>query len=267
MLGFFHPEPDLLVPAQAQPGIAKRTFPHVAVVKSDDYVIVIAKPGDTLQSLAQQFLGDPSQYWIIADFNDLRAVVPGQEVVIPLKTKNSIGVYANGYQMVPILSYHRFGSRKSKLVVTPEAFDAQMAYLKAHDYRVIPLTDLIAFIQGRKPIPHRALVITIDDGHKSAYTIAYPLLRKYGFPATLFVYTDFIGSHEGLSWQEMQEMVASNLIDIQPHSKTHTNLGLQKPTESNASLCTEGGEGDSLTLQTDSTTPQTADAYLRLPLW
>ena len=117
--------------------------------------------------------------------------------------------------------------------MTPEAFDAQMAYLKAHDYRVIPLTDLIAFIQGRKPIPHRALVITIDDGHKSAYTIAYPILRKYGFPATLFVYTDFIGSHEGLSWQEMQEMVASNLIDIQPHSKTHTNLGLQKPTESN----------------------------------
>ena len=103
--GIFHPEPDLLVPAQLQPGIAKRTFPHVAVVKSDDYVIVIAKPGDTLQSLAQQFLGDPSQYWIIADFNDLRAVVPGQEVVIPLKTKNSIGVYANGYQMVPILSY------------------------------------------------------------------------------------------------------------------------------------------------------------------
>lgn len=222
------PKSDLPQPA---PDV---TTSDADVIKTDEYVIVIAKPEDTLRSLAQRFLGDAAQYWVIADFNDLRQLTPGQEVVVPLKVENPLGVYADGYQTVQILSYHGFGPRKSKLILTPEAFNAQMAYLKAQDYRVIPLTELIAFIQGHKPLPRRAVVITIDDGFKSAYTIAYPVLQKYDFPATLFVYSDFIGSARGLSWQEMREMVASRLIDVQPHSKSHTNLGLRKPTEDGA---------------------------------
>lgn len=158
--GLFRPTPD---------------FPSgVAFVKTDDYVIVIAKPADTLHTLAQRFLGNAAKYWMIADFNNIRQLAPGREVVIPLKAKNPIGIYINGYQTVPILSYHRFGSRASKLVVTPTAFDAQVAYLQAHDYRVIPLIDLHAFIQGQAPLPRRAVVMTIDDGFKSIYTIAYP---------------------------------------------------------------------------------------------
>ena len=207
---------------------------HVDVVRSDEYVIVLAQPGDTWHSLAHQFLGDPAHYWRIADFNDLKELVPGQEVVIPLKPRNPLGVYADGYQMVPILAYHRFGPQKSHLTVTPEAFDAQMAYLKAHDYRVMPLTALLAFLQGRTPVPRRAVVITLDDGYKSAYTMAYPILQKYGFPATVFIYSDLIGTSTGLSWQDMRAMVASHLIDIQPHSKTHTTLGPKQPTEPHA---------------------------------
>jgi peptidoglycan/xylan/chitin deacetylase (PgdA/CDA1 family) len=79
-----------------------------------------------------------------------------------------------------------------------------------------------------------SLVITIDDGFKSVYTMAYPILQKYGLPATLFVYSDFIGGSQGLNWQEIRDMVASNLIDIQPHSKSHTNLGFKKPSEDDA---------------------------------
>jgi peptidoglycan/xylan/chitin deacetylase (PgdA/CDA1 family) len=233
-VGTLHPKSDLLLPPLPMPDVTKSAPPEAEVVKTDEYVIVIAKPGDTLRSLAQRFLGDAAQYWLIADFNDFKQLTPGQEVVIPLKATNPLGVYASGYQTVPILSYHRFEPDKSRLVVTPQAFAAQMAYLKAHDYRVIPLTDLIDFLQGHKPLPRRAVVITIDDGFKSAYTIAYPILQHYGFPATIFVYSDFIGSAGGLSWQEMRDMVASHLIDIQPHSKSHMNLGLIEPTEDDA---------------------------------
>ncbi len=210
-------------------------FPSGAeFIKTDDYVIVIAKPADTLHTLAQRFLGDAAKYWVIADFNDITQLMPGREVVIPLKANNPIGVSANGYQTVPILTYHRFGPRADKLVVTPAAFEAQMAYLKAQDYRVIPLIDLLAFIRGQAPLPRRAVVITIDDGFKSVYTIAYPILQKYSLPATLFVYSDFIGGGRGLNWQEIRDMVASNLIDIQPHSKSHTNLGFKAPSEDDA---------------------------------
>jgi len=68
------------------------------------------------------------------------------------------------------------------------------------------------------------VAITIDDGYASTYKYAFPLLRQHGFAATVFVYTDFIGAKDALTWAQMREMVASGLIDIQAHSKTHANL-------------------------------------------
>jgi peptidoglycan/xylan/chitin deacetylase (PgdA/CDA1 family) len=65
--------------------------------------------------------------------------------------------------------------------------------------------------------------VTIDDGHRSIYRIAFPLLKEFGYPATLFVYSDYI-DHGGLRWQELDEMVESGLITVQSHSKTHDNL-------------------------------------------
>jgi len=67
-------------------------------------------------------------------------------------------------------------------------------------------------------------VITIDDGYESVYRVALPLLRKYGFHATLFVYTDFIGASDAVNWGQLQEMEATGLVDVQAHSKTHHNL-------------------------------------------
>ncbi|HSM78064.1 MAG TPA: polysaccharide deacetylase family protein, partial [Bryobacteraceae bacterium] len=58
-----------------------------------------------------------------------------------------------------------------------------------------------------------------------------PLLKRYGFPATVFLYTDFLGSREGLHWAQIKEMADSGLIDFQPHSKTHSNLVIRLPGE------------------------------------
>ena len=109
-------------------------------------------------------------------------------------------MYADGYQTVPILTYHRIGPAREPMVLTAEAFEAQLEYLKRNDYRVIRLGDLPDFLAGRRALPRRAVVITFDDGHVSSYEYAYPLLVKYGFPATYFLYTDFLGAKEGLSW-------------------------------------------------------------------
>jgi peptidoglycan/xylan/chitin deacetylase (PgdA/CDA1 family) len=99
---------------------------------------------------------------------------------------------------------------------------------------VIPLADLLSFLDGAKPLPLRSVVITIDDGYKSAHEVAYPVLKAHGFPATIFVYTDFVGARSGLRWDEMQEMVESGLIDIQPHSKSHSNMSFQGVAEGDA---------------------------------
>ena len=78
------------------------------------------------------------------------------------------------------------------------------------------------------------MVLTIDDGFRSSYTIAFPILQEFGFPATLFVYTDFMRGGLGLDWAALKEMVASGLMDVACHSKTHANLSLR-----------HGGEGGS----------------------
>ncbi len=216
------------------PSLRGKPADDATVQRSDDFVVLNASRGDTAASLALRYLGDAAKYWVIEDFNNTKIFAPGQEVVIPLGTPNPSGVYANGYQTVPILCYHRFGSDKSKMVVSPDDFARQMEYLAQHDYRVIRIADLIEFLQGKRALPKRAVVVTMDDGYKSTYQYAFPILRRLNFPATIFVYSEYIGVREGLSWKEMQEMVASGLVDIQPHSKTHSNLGFAQPGEDDA---------------------------------
>ncbi len=194
------------------------------VAQNDRFVVLVAGRNDSLRTLAQRYLGDADKDWMIAEFNGITRATPGQELVIPLLIVNPVGVYSDGYQTVPILSYHRFGAKPGRMVVTPTVFAEQLAYLARNDYHVIRLTDLIEFLDGKKPLPRHTVVITIDDGYASTYQHAYPLLKKYRFPATAFVYPDFVAASDALNWNQMQEMVASGLVDIQPHSRTHTNL-------------------------------------------
>ena len=201
--------------------------------RADGELVVVPGPGDTLQTLASQFLGDPSLYWQIADANDTGALTPGREVVVPLEPRNPTGVYDDGYQVVPILNYHRFDRSGNRLAVRPEDFRAHLEYLAQNDYRVVALDDVLAFMRGERALPKRAVAITIDDGYRSTYEVAYPLLVEFGYPATVFVYSDFVG-RGGMSYAQLSEMEGSGLIDIQAHSKTHADLTKQLPGESHS---------------------------------
>ncbi|MBI5017309.1 MAG: polysaccharide deacetylase family protein [Deltaproteobacteria bacterium] len=201
------------------------------MAKDREYVVVLAGPDDTLRSLAARHLGDASRGWLIADFNSIDRVAPGQEIVIPLTFENPTGVGVDGYQTVPILCYHRFGDKPAKMVVTPKAFADQMDFLAQNGYRVVPMVDIADFLQGKRALPQRAVAITMDDGYKSAYSVAYPILKQHGFQATLYVYTDFVGTSEGLTWAQLSELATSGVIDVQPHSKSHANLAQALPGE------------------------------------
>jgi peptidoglycan/xylan/chitin deacetylase (PgdA/CDA1 family) len=96
------------------------------------------------------------------------------------------------------------------------------------------MRELARFLEGKEPLPKKTVVITIDDGYRATYQIAYPILKKYGFPATVYLYSDFAGAGDAMTWPQMQEMVRSGLIEIQPHSKTHSNLTIKLPGETDA---------------------------------
>ena len=208
----------------AQP--SPRVEDPVILARTDDFVIVRVRPGDTYTSLAQRFLQDASLADFVADANGSGAPTPGSVVIVPLKALNASGVFADGYQTVPILCYHQFTTgRSTDLMIMPrESFIAQMEYLKNNNYNVITLADLEGFLKASRPIPPRSVVITVDDGFRSAYDIAFPILKSYGFRATFFLYTDFLGGGRSLTWDAINEMRASGMIDIQSHSKSHASF-------------------------------------------
>ncbi|MGD9164202.1 MAG: polysaccharide deacetylase family protein [Chromatiales bacterium] len=203
------------------------------VLARDAEFVVVQVGHDDARTLAKRFLGEAERYWVIEDANAPRPVAPGEQIIIPLKQRNTSGIDYHGYQTVPILCYHRFGDHGDRLEVSEAQFREQLNYLKAHDYRVIRMADLLGFLRGEHALPKRAVVLTMDDGHRSIYKIAYPLLKEFGFPATLFVYSDYL-DNGGLRWRQLEEMVDSGLITVQPHSKTHDNLTLRRRGESDA---------------------------------
>jgi peptidoglycan/xylan/chitin deacetylase (PgdA/CDA1 family) len=145
-------------------------------------------------------------------------------VIVPLVPMHPLGVGSSGARGVTILCYHRIDGSRGKVSVTPEQFEAQLDWLRANDYHVVRLADLEAFMAGRQPLPQRSVVLTFDDGYESVFSRAFPLLKRHGMPATVFVYTDFIGARDALSWADLEEMLRSGLVDVQAHSKSHVNL-------------------------------------------
>lgn len=198
----------------------------------DDFIVVQTVAGDTLPDLAAKFLIDPTQAWVIAEFNDIPEVVPGRQLIIPLWDPPKGGLKADGYQTVPVLTYHSFSQNQpGKMTVTASAFEAQMKFLRENGYRFISLDQLVDFMEYKIPLPPRAVAITIDDGWRSFYEIGLPILKKYDIPATLFVYTDFIGGSKAMTWNQVKD-VSDSGIDIQCHTRTHRNLTVLREKES-----------------------------------
>lgn len=125
-----------------------------------------------------------------------------------------------------VLIYHHFGdSRYPTTNVELSAFRQQLAYLAEQHYHVIPLAELITLLREKKPLPEKTVVITIDDGYRTVYTNAWPLLRQYGFPFTVFLYTEGLerGYSNYMTWAHVKEMQAAG-VDFQDHSYFHHRL-------------------------------------------
>ena len=216
------------VPDSAQKPVQSISQPE-RVLRTNDYIILTAIPTDTYESLARAYLGDEKLAYLISEFNGDAPIHSGKEVVIPLKPTNPGGIYPAGYLTVPILCYHQISPKKSsgKITISEETFDRQMAYLKNNGYHVLTMKQFLDFIEYRRRPPWKSVVITLDDGWKSARTIAYPILKKYGFSATLFLYTDLIESKQtslALSWDDVRFLKDSGLFEIGSHTVTHSDL-------------------------------------------
>jgi len=135
-----------------------------------------------------------------------------------------------GSMRVPILIYHSMAPHtptQSPLQkyydVAPEAFIRQMEYLKNENYTVIDLDSLVGALKRNIRLPPKSVVLTFDDGWRSQYSYAFPVLKKYGFTATFFIYTDVIDHNYFLTWDQVRLMRNSGMT-IGGHTKSHPYL-------------------------------------------
>jgi peptidoglycan/xylan/chitin deacetylase (PgdA/CDA1 family) len=127
---------------------------------------------------------------------------------------------------VTVFIYHRFGdNRYPSTNVATERFREQMAYLKANNYSVIPLAELVTALKEKRPLPQRAAVITMDDGYRTVYSEAWPVLRSFGFPFTVFLYTRATeeGWGDHMTWEQVLELQEDG-VDFQDHGYAHLRL-------------------------------------------
>ncbi len=126
---------------------------------------------------------------------------------------------------VLVLNYHKIDHTFISLSVQPEDFDNQMKYLHDNGYHTITPDELYEALAGNGQLPENPVLITFDDGYEDNYTNAYPILKKYGFKATIFVVTGFLDRHKKgyLSWDQAREM-NQNGINIESHTVNHKSM-------------------------------------------
>ncbi|GBF35523.1 polysaccharide deacetylase [Desulfocucumis palustris] len=146
---------------------------------------------------------------------------------------------------VPVLMYHKVNPDPFVggygLRVTPRSFDRQLRFLKKKGFHSISLVDLAEYFKRGRPLPKKPVVITFDDGYLDNYTYAFPILKKYGMTATVFVVADTIGGindfdyragrqplNHMAGWKELREM-SSGGITIGSHTLSHPHLAEVDP--------------------------------------
>jgi len=128
---------------------------------------------------------------------------------------------------VPILLYHRFGPTVvDGMTITTPVFESHMKYLHDNGYTVIPLRQLVDHYRGKAPAPKpKSVVIVEDDAHKSVFSDMLPVIRKYGYPVTIFTYPSAISNAKyAMTWDQLRELKKTGLFDIQSHTYWHPNF-------------------------------------------
>ncbi|HVT12946.1 MAG TPA: polysaccharide deacetylase family protein [Fimbriimonadaceae bacterium] len=137
-----------------------------------------------------------------------------------------------------VIMYHDVIKERDKNSVwfdcTTEEFQKDIDEIVQNGFTVLSLDQLYDHLTTGKPIPEKSIVLTFDDNYQGIYDNAAPILRKYKFPAAVFVHTAYVGSQTGhpkMTWDELKELHSEGLITIGAHTVTHPSNLKDLPVE------------------------------------
>lgn len=137
---------------------------------------------------------------------------------------------------IPVFAFHS---------IEPRDFERKVAHLYTNGYRTVHLDDVVRHLEGNRPLPERSVALTIDDGRLSTWSVAFPILRRYGMCATAFVIPGYVDSAQHvrptlddesvsaiwhgtsadrssvMTWAEIEVLHRSGVISIESHSMLH----------------------------------------------
>ena len=133
-----------------------------------------------------------------------------------------------------ILTYHSIDETGSVVSISPFLFDQHLAFLNENGFEVIRLKDGLEMLEQGKVGP-KQIVLTFDDGYENFHSRAFPVLKKYGFPSTVFLVTDYCGRNNDwpgqgkipiqplMNWSQIEELSRDG-VEFGSHSQTHPKL-------------------------------------------
>ena len=136
---------------------------------------------------------------------------------------------------VTILCYHEIDDRSDALIpgyaVKPDQFAQQLAWLEEQGYHFVSVDDVLADAAGRHPLPEKAILLSFDDGYRSFYRNAMPILKRHQAPAVVALVGSWLGTQPDIdfdgrkvprsdlmSWAELRELQRGGLVEIASHS-------------------------------------------------
>ena len=126
-----------------------------------------------------------------------------------------------------VLMYHRFEDQRfPSTSISVKNFRQQIQYLKENKFNILPISDLVLFFNENYDIPEKSVFITIDDGYKSFYEHAFPILKEQKVPFSLFLSTKFVSNQENsdfMNWRMIEEL-SKNKGEILNHTDSHPKL-------------------------------------------
>ena len=159
-------------------------------------------------------------FLILSASSFLRAQDPSEPIAPPVA--EVVAVPDDGVR-VSVLGYHDFSATapETAMRIRTAKFRKQMETIRQLGLTVITLDDFCAWKKGEKAIPPKSILITLDDGWKSVYTEAYPILKEFGYPFTIYLYKEYVdGGSRALTTEMIREMLAHG-ASLGSHSVTH----------------------------------------------
>ncbi|MDG1732597.1 MAG: polysaccharide deacetylase family protein [Thalassotalea sp.] len=134
--------------------------------------------------------------------------------------------FTNLSQATVILVYHHVSDKTPKSTsITPQQFELHLQYFKDNGFKVIALNEVIEKLKAKQPLEDKTIVITFDDGYSDIFYAGHPLLKKYGYPYTMFINPNTVPSKPGvyLDWAQIKQMADEGVL-IGNHGLVHDSL-------------------------------------------